>query len=95
MNDDLLYNLDLSSTIFNEETFNKLCESLKDNSKITDINFSGCEFPSIGSSDKLIDMLDHNLTILNINMKNTINMSEEDKIKIKDKLSGIINIKKY
>lgn len=84
-NDDTLTTLDLSNLQIEEESLNKLCESLKNNSTISEIYFINTELPN-ESSKKLINLLDSNKNIKNINLYNTLNLSEEDKNKIKDKI---------
>lgn len=89
-NDNTLTTLNLT-LIFNDTNLNKLFEALKINTNITDINFYNGEI-SVDSTNKLLDLLDHNKTISKINMFNISNITEEAMKKIIIKLDRNVSI---
>lgn len=84
----------MSNTILFTKSIIDLCEALKNNTIITEIDFSSSDIPQ--DSFKIIfEMLEYNKTIKNINFNDTINISEEYKKKIINKLEQNVRIKKY
>lgn len=78
----------------NDEFFTKLCNALKKNSIINFIDFSETELPN-NAADKLLDLLESNKKIRDINLNYSKNISEEDKIKVEEKiLEYVSKIKK-
>lgn len=96
-NDTTLTSLNFSNKILDENHFTKLCEGLKENSVITELNFDHTVLPDHNllskilhpksHSNKLLDVLEHNKTIRKISMYNTVHISEEEKNRIQKKLT--------
>lgn len=80
---DLYFN----NNIFNVEYFNKLCDALKKNTKITEIYMSNIPDNTV---NKILEMLNYNKTIRTFKINDNYNKSEDQK-KIDKKLSENVN----